>query len=668
MRFTVSDGSGTPEDREGPDRTEPEYGEERYGTVPVREWVGPGGAGSVTDAWAAAADAALQGDDRPAPSTTAPDTGRVPAPDPAPETEGGPDPGADPDGVPGTGFRADARTEPGAGPGTGSRAEPGADLRREARTEARTEPAADLRTDPGPDSVVDLVLDLVPGESAREGAGFGATSASVSVPAAGGGGPAGGARDLVPAPAAETAPGAVRSAPPAAEAVSVAARSGSPVAETVPVGARTGAPAAEAVPVPVQAPEDGAGVLVLAGAAGPVPAEAEAGAGEARGAALEHRGDPRTDTGRHQAVIAGERTAAIPVHLLFRDEPEAPADAAALPVAVLGTAPGGERPAGIRRPPVPRTPQVRPSTRPAPVADPRLLERPGPALPGWAAVLTGLVGTAAAGAVLWWSGALPARLLALAGVGPRPYDGVGGGVWAALAVLGFIVLFALGGLSRGRVGSAWVLTLFGQYRGTVRRTGLMWISPLLLRRRVDVRLRHWRSEPLPAVDANGTALRVVVLVVWRVKDTARAVLGIEDHEEYLREQVESAMARVLSQLPADAFHEDAHTLRNAEAVGDALTLMLKADCEPVGIEVYSAQPTGIEYAPEIAAAMQRRRIAAIDAQHRDSVLTSVVDAVDDTVNRLTARGLVELDDYERKSLVKDLTVAFYTGRGGGDSA
>ncbi|MEW1686694.1 SPFH domain-containing protein [Streptomyces sp. NPDC091263] len=382
----------------------------------------------------------------------------------------------------------------------------------------------------------------------------------------------------------------------------------------------------------------------------------------------EIRTDVRVDTGRHHSVIANERTASIPVHLLFRDDPEVATDAAALPAAVVRRAVGGEQTAGVRRPPVPRSPQVRPSTRPAPVADPRLHERPGPALPGWVALLTGLGGLAASCGVLWWAGTIPARVLTRLGLGPRPYEGLGLGAWAALALLLTVVLFALGGLTRGRVGYAWVLTLFGQYRGSVRRSGLMWVSPLLLRRRIDVRLRHWRSEPLPAVDANGTALRVVVLVVWRVKDTVRATLGIADHEEYLREQVEAAMARVLSQLPADAFHEDAHTLRNAEAVGDALTRMLKADCEPVGIEVYSAQPTGIEYAPEVAAAMQRRRIAAIDAKHRDSVLTSVVDAVDDTVNRLTARGLVELDDYERKSLVKDLTVAFYTGRSGGDSA
>ncbi|MFE6915258.1 SPFH domain-containing protein [Streptomyces rubiginosohelvolus] len=376
--------------------------------------------------------------------------------------------------------------------------------------------------------------------------------------------------------------------------------------------------------------------------------------------------------GRRHSVIANETTASIPVHLLFRDDHEPADGAAALPgPGAVVQRPAGDRAPATRRPPVPRSPQtrVRPSTRPAPVADPRLSERPGPALSGYAALLAGAAGTAGALAVLWWRGVLPAGWQSAVGLTPRPDLGVGVGAWAALALLATVVLLALGGLGRGRVGYAWVLTLFGDYRGSVRRTGLVWVSPLLLRRRVDVRLRHWRSEPLPAVDANGTALRVVVLVVWRIKDTVRAVLGIEDHEAYLSAQVEAAMARVLSQLPADAFHEDAPTLRDAEAVGDALTRMLKADCEPVGVEVYSAQPTGIEYAPEVAAAMQRRRIAAIDSKHRDSVLTSVVDAVDDTVNRLTTRGIVELDDYERKALVKDLTVAFYTGRsGGGDGA
>ncbi|WP_406427347.1 SPFH domain-containing protein [Streptomyces sp. NBC_01589] len=411
--------------------------------------------------------------------------------------------------------------------------------------------------------------------------------------------------------------------------------------------------------VPDTVPETVSDALRDAAPAALTSVGAEAGAA---GDGADGDGDARLETGRQQAVSVKELTEAVPAHVLVRDDfAKSPAD----PARQDG---GGGKATGVRRAPVARRGQVQAPTRPAPAGDPYLTEKPGPALPGWIAVLAGLAGVIGGGAVLWWVGAVPRGVLARAGIDARPYDGIGPGACAELFLLLILVLVALGGLGRGRVGSAWVLTLFGEYRGSVRRTGLVWTSPLLLRRGVDVRLRHWRSEPLPAVDANGTALRVVVLVVWRIKDTVRATFGVTDHEDYLREQVVSAIARVLSQLPADAFHEDAHTLRNAEAVGDALTLTLKAECEPVGIEVYSAQPTGIEYAPEVAASMQRRRIAAIDAQHRDSVLTSVVDAVDDTVSRLTARGLVTLDDYERKALVKDLTVAFYTGRTSGEGS
>ncbi|MFE5709759.1 SPFH domain-containing protein [Streptomyces sp. NPDC056501] len=412
---------------------------------------------------------------------------------------------------------------------------------------------------------------------------------------------------------------------------------------------------------------------------------------------------------RRRNVIGAETTGSIPVHLLFRDEPEAGATAPAVngddggPDTVAMAAPVApakngkaaipapakteqqaqakttNRPGGKAQGQSPYPPQTHPQphpqnhlqdrnqsraakARPAPTADPDLVERPGPALAGWVGVAGGALALAGCAAVVWWTGAVPAEAARMLRLPARPYNGIHLGQWALLALGVVATLFALGGLGRGRVGYAWVLTLFGDYRGTVRRTGLVWVSPLLLRRRVDVRLRHWRSEPLPAVDAKGTALDVTVLVVWRVRDTVRAALGVDGHEDYLREQVEAAMARVLSQLPADAFHEDAPTLRDAEAVGEALTRMLSAECAPVGVDVFSAQPTRIEYAPEVAAAMQRRRIAAIDAKHRDSVLTSVVDAVDDVVHRLTSRGLVELDDYERKALVKDLTVAFYTGR------
>ncbi|MEU9584559.1 SPFH domain-containing protein [Streptomyces werraensis] len=352
---------------------------------------------------------------------------------------------------------------------------------------------------------------------------------------------------------------------------------------------------------------------------------------------------------RPARLIHTESTTEIPVHLLFREEPSAPpAEEKPRPAVVVHRPPPEKedrdtRDIGVR------------ARASAPGVDPEIVERPARVLPGIAGVFAGVCGAAGCAVTAWWAGVLPP--LAAEAFGPSAgAGGLGPAQWAAFAGAGALGLFGFGGLARGRTGRAWVLELFGRYRGTVRGTGLLWVNPLLLRRRVDVRLRHWRGEPLPAADRGGVALRVSVLVVWRVLDTARATLGVEDHEGYLRACVEAALLRVPVAAPGAG--------RGAvQATQDALTRLVAADAGPVGVEVCAVRPLRVEYAPEVAAAMHRRRITALDARHRASVIGAVVDSVEDTVTRLTMRGLVDLDDYERQVLVKDLTVAFYAGRG-----
>ncbi len=334
---------------------------------------------------------------------------------------------------------------------------------------------------------------------------------------------------------------------------------------------------------------------------------------------------------------------------------------AALGATGTGT-PAAAGAAGPRRPA-----RRRPAPLPAVAADvdPALEERPGRALPGALGVLAGAAGLAGGVLTTWWAGVVPPAALEIAGL-PVADAGTGGfglGRWAAWTGSAALGLFGLGGLARGNTGRAWVLGMFGRYRGTVRRTGLLWVNPLLLRRRVDVRLRHWRSEPLCASDPNGVALRVRTLVVWRVKDTARAVHAVEDHEEYLRRCVEAALARIPVDPPMEPADERPGEDGDEPGLEEALTGQVAADARAVGLEVFAVRPIRVEYAPEVAAVMQRRRIAALDTRQRAGVLSAVVDSVEDTVNRLTLRGLVELDDYERKVLVKDLTIAFCAGRG-----
>ncbi|MDX2644875.1 SPFH domain-containing protein [Streptomyces sp. PA03-1a] len=274
---------------------------------------------------------------------------------------------------------------------------------------------------------------------------------------------------------------------------------------------------------------------------------------------------------------------------------------------------------------------------------PEIAERPGRCLPGGLAVLTALAA----------AGGTAALLLGPIGTSPA----VRGGAVAVLVAL--TALTALG-LARGRPGSVWMLTRHGAYHGTVRRTGLLWISPLLVRRRVDTSLRHWRSSPIEATDAGGTPLQITVLVVWRVRDTARAAFGVHDHVRYLREQVEAAVVRCVSRLPADDFHGPGPTLRATDRLADDLTRIIVQDLRPVGVEVFSAQPVRVDYAPAVASAMRRAQLAALDARHRRAALDDALTAVGETVRGLLERGLVDLDDYERKALVRDLTVAYCT--------
>ncbi|QKW10768.1 SPFH domain-containing protein [Streptomyces sp. NA04227] len=311
---------------------------------------------------------------------------------------------------------------------------------------------------------------------------------------------------------------------------------------------------------------------------------------------------------------------------------------------------------------------LEPGARSTPRTDNVPAEYPAPVLPGAVGLGVGTLGLIGTAFSFAWAGMLPGAVLRALSLSSLAGDGLGPGQTAVLVLSLLLALFGLAGLTRGRAGRAWVLTLCGKYRGTVRHTGLVWVSPLVMRRKADVRLRHWRSEPMPAVDVQGLAVEVSILVVWRIKDTARALLGVEDHERYLRESVEAAVARVFPHLPTDTGRDapgayvNGPSLRDAETVGEELTRLVADDGRPAGLEVFSVQAVSLDYAPEVAAAVHRHRAFVWDVQHRDALIGSVLDSVEDTVNRLTSRGLVELDEYERKSLVRDLTVAFCSAR------
>ncbi|MEU3568761.1 SPFH domain-containing protein [Kitasatospora sp. NPDC036755] len=307
------------------------------------------------------------------------------------------------------------------------------------------------------------------------------------------------------------------------------------------------------------------------------------------------------------------------------------------------------------------------TSRRPPRADQALREHRATALPGWIALLAVLIGVAGALLVLLRTGVIPhwdalpdLRSGAARESGRMEVDAQ----WiAAAAAAGLLVVFALAGLLANAGGETRVLTRWGRYRGTVRRTGLVWVNPLLRRRRVDVRLRHWRSEPVKVVDRTGTPIVVRLLIVWRVKDTARALLAIEDHEGYLREQVQAVLTRTASTLPCDSNAAPGPALRDGQWFADEMTRALAAEAAPAGLEVYSVQPLALDYAPEVAESMRRRRLADLDAGLRTVLVDDAVEAAALAVRRLERATAHELDEAARSALMEQLLVAFVAPAG-----
>ncbi|MGA4542491.1 SPFH domain-containing protein [Uniformispora flossi] len=297
-----------------------------------------------------------------------------------------------------------------------------------------------------------------------------------------------------------------------------------------------------------------------------------------------------------------------------------------------------------------------------PRADQDLRERGAFTLPGW---LAGAALLAAVSAIAWAAAAsghldtrLPDQLRGSELLDASPTAVLGTGIAAAAVALallaGFFVVHA---------GTVRVLSRFGRYKGTVRRTGLVWAVPLTRRRKVDVRLRHWRSRPMDLTDRQGTPLQVMVLVVWQVRDSARAKFAVRDHEQYLRQQIEAAVSTVAASLPCDSFTRGADSLRDTEHIGEEMTRRLAGAMTAAGVQVFSVQALHIDYAPQVAESMLRRRIASLDAATRTAVLDDVVDTVSQAVDMFTRRALVRLDEDGRTDFIRELTVAMYSSRG-----
>jgi len=227
-----------------------------------------------------------------------------------------------------------------------------------------------------------------------------------------------------------------------------------------------------------------------------------------------------------------------------------------------------------------------------------------------------------------------------------------------LAVLLELVTVVLAtGLTIVAPNHARVVTFLGRYMGTVRANGLRWTIPLTRRRDISLRVQNFDSDALKVNDAMGNPVEVAAVVVWRVVETARAVFDVEDYQNFVRIQTETAVRHMASQYPYDTYEEGQRSLQaNADEVMATLHDELQSHLDQAGVQVLRTQLRRLAYAPEIAGEMLRRQQAEAVVAARRRIVEGAVGMVDHALELLSQREIVSLDEERKASMVSNLLV------------
>jgi regulator of protease activity HflC (stomatin/prohibitin superfamily) len=217
--------------------------------------------------------------------------------------------------------------------------------------------------------------------------------------------------------------------------------------------------------------------------------------------------------------------------------------------------------------------------------------------------------------------------------------------------------FLTGGFFTLQPNEARVLILFGAYKGSVRTSGFHWTNPFNKKLKVSLRARNLNGEKLKVNDKSGNPIEIAAVVVWRINDTAQATFDVQDFENYVRVQSESAVRHIANAYAYDHGEQDEITLRSGvEEVSLALTRELQERLAKAGVIVEEARLTHLAYAPEIASAMLRRQQAEAVIAARQKIVHGAVSMVEMALKELADKRVVDLDEERKAAMVSNLLV------------
>ena len=233
---------------------------------------------------------------------------------------------------------------------------------------------------------------------------------------------------------------------------------------------------------------------------------------------------------------------------------------------------------------------------------------------------------------------------------------------AVLAAIAVGILWA--GFFMVHPNQARVLQLFGAYAGTARESGLRWANPFYSKKTVSTRVRNFESGMLKVNDSRGSPIEIAAVVVWRVIDTAEAIFEVDDYEEFVHIQTESALRNMTTTYPYEPHEGDGLALRsNPVEIAQALRKEIQDRLEEAGVNVIEARISHLAYAPEIAHAMLRRQQASAVIAARTEIVAGAVGMVRMALEQLKEQQVVDLDEERKAAMVGNLLTVLCSEEG-----
>lgn len=226
-----------------------------------------------------------------------------------------------------------------------------------------------------------------------------------------------------------------------------------------------------------------------------------------------------------------------------------------------------------------------------------------------------------------------------------------------------------------------VMVFFGKYKGTFREAGFFWVNPFLDKKKVSLRARNLNPDPIKVNDLTGNPIMIGLVLVWKLKDTYKALFEIDSQtmalagaattagavagrmrafENFVKVQSDAALRQVAGRYAyddTDMSNGEQLTLRsNADEINMELVRQLNERLSMAGIEVVEARINYLAYAPEIAAIMLKRQQASAIITAREKIVEGAVSMVKLALDKLSAEAVVDLDEEKKAAMVSNLLV------------